>query len=426
MVQEKLPSPFGLVRSGVAPDHPDTKNVTHHFEEIAHHPNVTYFGNTPVGGNVVRVEDLKRLYHAVVLAYGAETGRRLDIPGQSLKNIHSARDFVHWYNGHPDGAAVAMDGVDDVLIAGMGNVALDCARLLLRSPEDLSKTDISARALDVLKTHRVSRVHILARRGPAQAACTPKELRELLGLPGLKTIIHPPNCLDLGPLCQKEIQKSRINRRNIEVLKKAISLGNHEKSSDPPQRKELHVHFLASPCEYVGVDGQIKSSRVNKMELKPNENGQRPVKTDGFYDIKCEMAIESVGYRAKPIDGAPFDENSGTIPNILGKVIGDGNVGLFVCGWLKRGPTGIIGTNLLDAEQTVDTMVRSMHEWSAWKETKTGAAGLLELLRSKNHTAITIQQWDKIDELEKAKGQRDGKPREKITTIPEMLSAVSK
>ena len=413
-ILERLPSPYGLVRSGVAPDHPDTKNVIHQFQSLMERGTVEYLGNVHVG-DAVSLEELRRMYHAVVLAYGAGAGKRLSIPGNTMGNVVSARDFVNWYNGHPLGndVDVRLDKVKDVVICGLGNVALDCARILVKEPEkDLHPTDISSRAVEALKHANIENVRILSRRGPAQAACTPKELRELLGVPGVGMSVYPKDCLTLSDTCEREIQNSRIHKRVMEVLRKA--------PKDTSGRKHVHFCFLSSPAEYVGTDGRVTSTRVTCMRLEGINGVQKAVGTDEEYSVDSQLVIESVGYHGEPMEGAPFDHRTGTIPNTLGKVFDD----LYVCGWLKRGPSGIIGTNLVDAEQTVDTMVRHAHHWGSPtipQDDKTGRQGLVQLLQDRNHRCISFKEWQRIDAEEIARGALVGKVREKMTHVHDML-----
>ena len=404
--------------------------MIHHFEQILRHPNVRFLGNVGLDGNLVSIDDLTNLYDAVVLACGAEDGKRLHVPGSHLKHIFSAREFVHWYNGHPSGSHLNVDlsEVTSVAISGLGNVALDCARILLKEPKELQQTDITSHAYAVLSNSRVRRVHMFARRGPAQAACTPKELRELLGLPGVATQIHPENALSLETLCQEELQKSRIHRRVVETLSKARTeaeeVGNGE-------QKSIVFHFLSEPKEYHGTKS-VTGLTLSKTKLVPikRDDGsvyQKAVISDERYHMDCQLAIESVGYKGCAVPGVPFNHTTGTVPNSLGRIESQSTYhvypGLFVTGWLKRGPSGIIGTNLLDAEQTVDTMVRSMGEWfpSISTGSKLGREGLLGILTEKGRRPVGLREWEKIDSAEVQRGAMHGKPREKIVNIQEML-----
>lgn len=392
------------------------QNVMHHFQDMMEKKRVEYFGNVRVGKDV-SLDELRGLYHAVVLAYGAGGGKRLSVEGSGLKNIMSARDFVNWYNGHPSDAPVHVDmaGVKDVLICGLGNVALDCARVLLKKPEDMVGTDISTKPYDAIRQSPIERVRILARRGPAQAACTPKELRELLQLPHVETFVHPEGCLKLTESCKKEIASSRIHKRVVDVLTKS-----QQKDDDGRKQKELHVQFLSSPVKYVGSHGTVQGVIAERTELAPGRDGgpQRAIGTGEMEEFPCQLVIESVGYVAEPLEGAPFDPKTNTVPNVLGKVVDADD--LYVCGWLKRGPSGIIGTNLVDAEQTVDTMVRHIDIWGSSQ--KPGRQGLMELLESRNHQPITYEAWKRIDEEEISRGQAAGKLREKLTSVEDMIS----
>ncbi len=416
-ILERFPSPYGLVRSGVAPDHPDTKNVIHQFHSLMERGLVEYWGNVCVGEDV-QLEELRNMYHAVVLAYGAGAGKRLSIPGKDMGNVVSARDFVNWYNGHPLGNRVdlKLEHVKDVVICGLGNVALDCARILLKDPvKDLHPTDISSRAVEALKHASIENVRIVSRRGPAQAACTPKELRELVGLPDVGVSILPADCLThMTETCEKEMKHSRIHRRVLEVLRKTNRNGS--------RRHQVQFCFLSSPAEYCGLDGRVSSTRIQRMKLETIDGVQKAIGTDEEYSVDSQLVIESVGYRGEPIRGVPFDQNTGTIPNTLGKVFDD----VYVCGWLKRGPSGIIGTNLVDAEQTVDTMVRHVSHWGSLDETKTGRQGLLALLQERNTPSISFKEWQKIDTEEITRGTAVGKVREKMTSVDDMLAVAMK
>jgi len=431
---EALPSPYGLVRSGVAPDHPETKNVVNQFWSMMNDGVVEYFGNVKVGRDV-SLGELRGLYDAVVLSYGAGRGKRLQIEGNDLVNVMSARDFVNWYNGMPaedereGGEAVApdFDGVRSVVVCGLGNVALDCARILLKDAvSTLHPTDMSSRAVQALEKARVEHVHILSRRGPAQAACTPKELREMLSVEGVRVWVHPDGVLDrMGPACLEELKGSRIHRRVVDVLKKRVQ----DKEVDHHGNKNLHVHFFSSPAVYRGSERRVTETVVERMTLDPSVVPQRALRTGETTFIPSELVIESVGYTATSIEGAPFDEASATVPNVLGRVEGPGDDGkdLYCCGWLKRGPSGIIGTNLVDAEQTVDTMVRHME---AKQEARAaagaagqewGRAGLSALLDSRRHRVVSLDDWNRIDAEEMRRGEMTGKTREKIVRVEEMV-----
>jgi adrenodoxin-NADP+ reductase len=467
--QESLPTPFGLVRSGVAPDHQDTKNVINQFSEIARNPQVEFFGNVTVGGGNgngdsknnlktttqsssspqsvpnVSLNELRSLYNAVVLAYGAESDRRLGIPGENLKpGVYPAREFVQWYNGHPSAASLQLPDfstITSVAICGLGNVALDIARVLLQPVDRLALSDAAEHAVAVLRKSAVQDVHLLGRRGPAQAAFTPKELRELLGMEGIKVKIHPQGCLDLNPACAAEVKSNRIKRRVVEVLGKALVEG------DKPGERTLHLHFLRSPIKILQTaQGSVAGVRLEHTALQEGtETGaaQKAVGTGITSDLPAQLVLESIGYKSSPIEGAPFNSKLGIIPNQLGQVVAvsssdDGGStaavpvpGLFVCGWLKRGPSGIIGTNLVDAEQTVDTMVRSQDTFpnlsggdgdgGGGERGASGRQGLAKLLEERCVNVVDFKGWEAIDAEEVRRGKAVGKPREKIVKVEEML-----
>jgi adrenodoxin-NADP+ reductase len=436
---EALPTPFGLVRFGVAPDHPDTKNVAHHFQSLLDHPRVAFFGNVRLGAPLLALADLRARYHGVVLACGAEGDRRAGRGGAGLAGAAPARRFVNWYNGYPDAPPPPADlaNVESVAILGLGNVALDCARVLLKEPDALAETDAAACALGALRGSAVRAVHLVARRGPAQAACTPKELRELLALPGVAVRVHPEGALEaLSLACAAELAASRVRRRVVEVLRKAVESSAAGAEASPPAAeggKELHIHFFRAPVETVpDARGGIAAVRLERTALTTNGG---VAATGELEDLPAQLVLESVGYRALPLEGAPFDAARAVVPNVLGQVVApapcsglDGDAvppptpvpGLFVCGWLKRGPTGIIGTNLLDAEQTVNTMVRARE---GFPEPQEGLEGLAALLAARGARVVDAAAWARVDAAERAAGCVARKPREKLATLEELLAA---
>ncbi|KAL6781621.1 ARH1 [Auxenochlorella protothecoides x Auxenochlorella symbiontica] len=418
---DALPSPFGLVRSGVAPDHPDTKNVIHQFSHLAGaSPHLRFFGNLRLGREV-QLDELRRQYHAVVLAYGAESDRSLGIPGEAAPGVYSAREFVWWYNSHPSQAGLPIDlrSVQSVAVVGLGNVALDCARVLLQPPERLASTDIAEHALRTLRRSAVTDVHVIGRRGPVQASFTPKELRELLSMPGIGVQIHGGALDTLTPACRAEMEASRIKRRVMEVLTKA----------EAAQRKgprTLHLHFLSSPAsvETREEGGLAAGIKLEKQRLEASPSGAaRSVPTGESVLLPADLVLKSIGYRSIPVPGLPFDAERGVVPNRMGQVLesvaadAPAVPGLFVVGWLSRGPSGIIGTNLADAEQTVEGMVRAQADWP----TPERRAGLERALAPES-IAVPWAGWARIDAAEVAAGEAVGKPREKMTSVERMLA----
>ncbi|MEW5303998.1 MAG: hypothetical protein WDW36_006641 [Sanguina aurantia] len=416
---DRLPTPFGLVRSGVAPDHQDTKNVIRQFTASAQDARLTFYGNVEVGRDV-SVAELRQRYHAVVLAYGAESDRRLGIPGEDAQGVMSAREFVWWYNAHPDAAQLKVDlsKVHSVAICGVGNVALDCSRVLLKGPAQLAPTDLAAHALQHLSSHSAVReVHLVARRGPAQAAFTPKELKELLTQSDIQTCAGPRQ-MDTSPADKADMAAVRMKRRLLDIMSSAVTdseskaaaanaaaptpppaishispssahasqqhpagagaLGTRLEaagaaaSASPPQKKKIHLQFYRSPVEVVSQPSaadpkvrQVTGLRVEKTALVGSPAVAQG--TGEFEVIPAQMVLVSIGYRSLPLPGVPFDARRGVVPNLAGRVTSEGGIdgvpgvdsyqGLYVVGWLKRGPSGIIGTNLLDAEETVACIV---------------------------------------------------------------------
>ncbi|KAK7251555.1 hypothetical protein RIF29_34851 [Crotalaria pallida] len=430
---DRLPTPFGLVRSGVAPDHPETKIVINQFSRVAQHERCSFFGNVTLGSSI-SLSELRKLYHVVVLAYGAESDRSLGIPGENLKGIHSAREFVWWYNGHPDGRNLDPDlkSADTAVILGQGNVALDVARILLRPTTELATTDIASHALAALEESSIRKVYLVGRRGPAQAACTAKELREILGLRNLDISIQESDIL-LSPADEEELKSSRIQRRVYELLSKATS---RPKLADLNQR-ELHFVFFRKPNSFhesKDKTGHVSGVHFEKTDLKGVGPGiQIAIGTGEFEDIKCGMVLKSIGYKSVPVDGLPFDHKKGIVPNDRGRVLSDSSgdhtlveEGLYVCGWLKRGPIGIVATNLHCAEETVSSISEDLQKGvlsSSSASPKPGREGLLQLLHDRNVRIVSFSDWEKIDSEERKLGSSKNKPREKLASWDELQQA---
>ncbi|KAG7018884.1 NADPH:adrenodoxin oxidoreductase, mitochondrial [Cucurbita argyrosperma subsp. argyrosperma] len=404
---DRLPTPFGLVRSGVAPDHPETKIVVNQFTRVAQHQRCSFFGNIKLGSSISLL-DLRKLYHAVVLAYGAESDRTLKIPGEDLSGIHSAREFVWWYNGHPDCRNLNPDvkATDTAVILGQGNVALDVARILLRPPPELATTDIASHALEALQESAIRKVFLVGRRGPVQAACTAKELREVLGIKNLHIHIH-----------EADLVKSPTDERRVyELLAKAAASGPPHSGAG---RRELHFVFFRKPEKF-----------LSSVDKKGHVGGSSPGKqiargTGEFEDLECQMVLKSIGYKSVPVDGLPFDHLKGrVVSNMSGDSI-QPEEGLYVCGWLKRGPTGIIATNLYCAEETVASICEDLDKRASSpsfsSSPKPGREGLIRALDDQNVRVIPFSAWEKIDSAETRLGSLKNKPREKLTTWEELL-----
>ncbi|KAH7572281.1 hypothetical protein JRO89_XS04G0231500 [Xanthoceras sorbifolium] len=451
---DRLPTPFGLVRSGVAPDHPETKAkklqqiVINQFSRVAQHERCSFFGNVTLGSSI-SLSELRELYHVVVLAYGAESDRALGIPGEDLMGIHSAREFVWWYNGHPDCRNLDPDlkSTDTAVILGQvspleGNVALDVARILLRPTTELATTDIATHALTALEESAIRKVYLVGRRGPLQAACTTKELREVLGIKNVYVHIKEADLVKT-PADEEEMKNNRIQRRVYELLSKAAASGSSQPNSG---QRELHFVFFRKPDSFLESDersGHVSGVHIEKTVLKGVGPGKQiAVGTGEFEDLDCGMVLKSIGYKSVPVNGLPFDYNKellhiefqpvqGVVPNIRGRVVTDTSgestqveTGLYVCGWLKRGPTGIIATNLYCAEETVASISEDLERGvlkSASSLPKPGREGLLQLLDDRNVRPLPFNAWEKIDSEEKSLGNLKNKPREKLTTWEDLL-----
>ncbi|KAL7153451.1 hypothetical protein ABFS83_04G169600 [Erythranthe nasuta] len=426
---DRLPTPFGLVRSGVAPDHPETKIVTNQFSRVAQNERCSFIGNVSVGSSIT-LPELLEMYNGVVLAYGAESDRSLGIPGEELANIYAAREFVWWYNGHPDCRNLAPDlkSSDTAVILGQGNVALDVARILLRPTAELARTDIASHALAALEESTIRKVYLVGRRGPVQAACTAKELREILGIKDLMIHIKQAD-LVTTPADEIEMKNNRIRRRVYELLSKAVTTGH----APVPGQRELHFVFFHKPDRFLESDdrsGRLGSVRLEKTTLKGDESMKQVAVGTGVYeDISCGLALKSIGYKSVATDGLPFDNYRGIVPNLGGRVLANASqgdtqyeTGLYVCGWLKRGPTGIIATNLYCAEETIACVSEDINKGVlSSKSIKPGRKGLLELLDSRNTRVVPFDAWEKIDLEEKRLGNLKNRPREKLATWEELL-----
>ncbi|KAL9440664.1 hypothetical protein AB3S75_019351 [Citrus x aurantiifolia] len=433
---DRLPTPFGLVRSGVAPDHPETKIVINQFSRVVQHERCSFFGNVTLGSSV-SLSELRQLYHVVVLAYGAESDRALGVPGEDLIGVHSAREFVWWYNGHPNGKNLSPDlkSTDTAVILGQGNVALDVARILLRPTEELATTDIASYALTALEESSIRKVYLVGRRGPVQAACTAKELREILGIKNLYVHIREDDLIK-SPTDEEEMKNSRIQRRVYELLSKAAASASSQPMSG---QRELHFVFFRKPDSFLESNersGHVSGVHFEKTALKGGGPGkQYAVGTGEFEDLDCGMVLKSIGYKSVPVNGLPFDNHKGIVPNIRGRVLknmsGDSSQvenGLYVCGWLKRGPTGIIATNLYCAEETVASISEDLEQGvlaSSSGLLKPGREGLLQLLDNRNVRPVPFSAWEKIDSEEKRLGSLRNKPREKLTTYEDLLKVAT-
>jgi len=417
---ERLPTPYGLVRGGVAPDHEKIKSVTKIFERAAGHPRFRFFGNVEFGKDIQRLDLLQR-YHAVIYAFGSRTDRHLNIIGETLQGSHAATEFVGWYNGHPDYRHHQFDLTSKrVAIIGMGNVAIDCARILCQDPENLAKTDIAQHALEALRQSEVEEVFLIGRRGPVQAAFTPAEVRELLHLPKVDAVMRASD-LELDEHSKEELSKaSRNTKLNMEILQQIHDQG------DRGNPRKLHLCFLISPTKIEG------SERVKGLELVHNEIVKeggvlRAKATDEVMHLNVDMVFRSIGYMGEAIPGLPFDDRRGTLPNDQGQLL-DGVGGKllnqeYTAGWIKRGPSGVIGTNKQDATETVSRLKKNW-QTSPTPQPKLVQHDLQDLLEEKQIQFVSFEGWKKLDKIEIEQGQQNGKSRHKICEVPEMLDLI--
>lgn len=420
---DRLPTPFGLVRGGVAPDHPKIKTVTRAYDRIASSPGFRFYGHVTVGEDVTRA-DLAQHYHAVVYAVGAQTDRKLDIPGEDLPGSHAATDFVGWYNGHPDYTNRRFDlTTGSVAVIGNGNVAMDVVRILARTPEELGTTDIADYALEALRRSRVSTIYMLGRRGPAQAAFTNPELKELEELAGAQVHVDPAE-LELDPFSQEFMAAGadRSVERNLEILQQYAE----QPVTDQP--KTIVMRFLVSPVEILGTT-HVEAIRIVKNELyRAGDGSLRSRPTGQFETLPVGLVFRSIGYKGVALPGVPFDAARGIIPNRCGRVMdlsGKVQPGEYVVGWIKRGPSGIIGTNRPDAQETAQQLLADVAEGTLLHPESPSRDSLEALLRARGVQYVTYQDWQILDRLEQEQGQRVGRPRVKFCRVEEMLAALA-
>ncbi len=413
---ERLPTPWGLVRLGVAPDHPKLKDVSRAFERTAQKPGFRFFGNVEVGAQLTH-DELVRLYDAVVYTVGAQTDNRLDVPGEELPGSWSATQFVAWYNGHPDFQDLEFDlSSEQAVVVGAGNVALDVARMLALTREELQPTDTTDRAIEAIAESGIREIVLLARRGPAQAAFTTPELKELGELAGADVIVDPAE-LELDEASAASLKGNTNATRNMEVLREFASREPTGKS------RRIVLRFLVSPIAILGDD------RVTGVEIVQNElvaEGERisARATDRRETIPAGIVFRSVGYRGVALPDLPFDAARGTLLNDGGRVLdesGEPLAGVYCAGWIKRGPTGVIGTNKKDATETIQLLLED-----AAAGRLAGAPeprDLAEVLAERGADPVLYAGWEAIDRVEKAAGEPHGRPRVKLHSWDSLLTA---
>jgi ferredoxin--NADP+ reductase len=423
---DRLPTPYGLVRNGVAPDHQKIKSVTKVFDRIAGRPGYRFFGNVELGKDI-SVDDLRSFYHQIVYTTGAQTDRYLNIPGIDLNGSHAATEFVAWYNGHPDYRDLKFDlSQEAVAVIGIGNVAVDVARILCRTPEELFETDIADHALQALSESRIKDVYMLGRRGPAQGAFTPPELKELGAMADADVVVLPSEA-ELDELSSTSMAEAdRGTERKVAIIQQFANLEQQGK------RRRLHLRFLVSPIELTGDENKcVSSMKLVRNELFATDAGTlRPRAVDEFEELPVGLVFRSIGYRGVPLEGVPYNENWGVIYNEAGRVVSvdtkEPILGQYTAGWIKRGPSGVIGTNKPDATETAENMIRDLASEKFLSPAQPDKASLEQFICDRQPDYFSFADWRRIDALERENGEAIGRPRVKFTRVDEMVAAKNK
>jgi len=416
---DRLPTPFGLVRAGVAPDHPKIKSVTRVFDKVAANPGFCFRGNVEFGRNIEH-EDLLEYFNAVIYCVGARSDRRLGIAREYLPGSHGASDFVGWYNASPDQRNLTFDfSGERVVVVGNGNVAMDVARVLMLPPEELAATDIGGHALRALSANKVREVTILGRRGPAQAAFTYRELRELAERDDIDVIVNPAD-MQLDPHSLHDTSHSADRGRDqvLDLLRELSERG------DRGHDRRIVFRFLVSPVEIVGTN-RVEGVDVVHNDLYRGNNGElRARATDRHEIVPADIVFRAIGYQGVALPGVPFDPITSTIPNDRGRVIdsltGQPREGEYVAGWIKRGPNGIIGTNKPDAQETVEMLVEDLRAGRMRKEVLSPEV-FNRFLSQRQGEVVSFDDWKFLDSREVAKGEELGRPRLKFARVENML-----
>ncbi len=410
-----LPAPYGLVRYGVAPDHPRIKGIIRALYEVLDRGDIRFFGNVKYGVDIT-LDDLKRHYNAVIFATGAIKDADLNIPGIDLDGSYGAADFVNWYDAHPDFPLTWPLNAKQVAVIGNGNVALDVARILVKLPEDLLSTDIPEHVYEGLKKSPVTDVHVFGRRGPAQVKFSPLELREALHVNGVQSIVYDEDFqFDEGS------EKALESNNQIRVMVKTLQ--DLKENPQPPQERRLHLHFFHSPVEVVGENGKVSAVRFEKTKLDGTGN---VVGTGEMVEYPMQAVYRAVGYFGSEIDGIPFDRKYGVIANQEGRVVdsaGSHIPGVYCTGWIKRGPVGLIGHTKADAIETIGHLIQDQGSW--WKPIEPDEGQILNTLRQRGVDFMDWSQWLRVDFEEKQQGQKRGRERLKLHDRKQMM-AISK
>ena len=415
---DRLPTPFGLVRYGVAPDHQKIKSVTKLYQKTLDDPRVRFFGHVSYGKDLTLAE-LRRFYDAIFYTVGAPSDRPLGIPGEGLSGSLSATEFVAWYNGHPDLADLKPDlSTTSVAVIGMGNVAVDVTRILAKTADELRVTDIADHAIRALQESRVSDIYMLGRRGPAQGKFTTKELRELGELTNADVVVDPAD-MELDAVSEASLKDDRVVAKNVEVLRDFSGRALTGKV------RRVHIKFLSSPVEVLG-ENKVEGLRIEKNELRDRGGWLEAVGTGETEDLPVGLVLRSVGYKGVALPDVPFDPKRGVIPNLEGRVteaVGGPVVpGEYVAGWIKRGPTGVIGTNKADAAESVRSLLEDAPTLGRVADADRNPERIEQYLTDKGVRFFPVDHWLELDAFELEAGQAQGRPRVKLTRVEEMLS----
>lgn len=422
---DRIPPPYGLVRYGVAPDHAKIKSVIKVYERGVEAPNARfrYFGNVELSTDI-SVDELLERYHAVILTFGAQGDRKLGVPGEDLPGIYAAREFVAWYNSHPDHRDAQFDlkGKKRALVVGVGNVAIDVARILMRTPSELAKTDISPLAEALVNESDLEEVVVLARRGPAQAAATPVEMLELTKMEACDFVVSERD-IALDPETLKEVEAGNLDKqtkRSLEIMRENA----HREAQ--PGRKTITMRFYESPVEFLGTE-QVEAVKIVRNALVRRDNGSLASKpTEETFELPVDVVFRSIGYMITPTDGVPYDAEWRWIPNQMGRVQAERNgevvQGLYIAGWAKRGPSGVIGTNKPDAVETVQLL---LEDRATGRLREPSGQDIADLLDARGIAYVGYEQWKALDRMETAAGEAEGRPRVKFLDVDSMLAAVA-
>lgn len=422
---DRLPTPYGLVRGGVAPDHQKIKSVIKQYEKTAARPGFRFFGNVTFGQDLTLTDTLTH-YHQVLFTTGAESDRRMGIPGEDLLGSYPATIFVGWYNGHPDYRDLHFDlSAERVAVVGNGNVAMDVVRVLARSVDELTTTDIADYALAALRHSQIKELYLLGRRGPAQAAFTNPEIRELTELTGVDLVVRPDE-LELDAVNREFLAQhasEQTHQRNLDVLALQIPKGEGSNA------RKIWARFFVSPVAILGRE-RVEGIRLERNRLVKDETGVFKARGTGVYEeLPVQLVFRSIGYKGQQLPGIPFDERDGIVPNRDGRVIDAETKAIvprvYVAGWIKRGPSGVIGTNKPDSVATVEAMLADAQQLQTPAGLRLDLDAIPALLAEKNIPAVAFDAWKRIDQIEVTAGKKVGKPREKLTTIPDLLKAAS-